>query len=90
MTNKPVDYPRFDPQAILQALPKERRPLFLAEYEEAVEAARKPDQFYRLYHLLNRWWLDSITPVESEFGRHQAEPVAIDGRLPWCDEQSGR
>jgi len=44
-----------DPAEILRTLPAEYRAGFLAEYEAAVEDARRPEQFRALAELL-RWW----------------------------------
>ncbi|GAA3832439.1 hypothetical protein GCM10022226_62080 [Sphaerisporangium flaviroseum] len=69
MTAQPVHDPRYDPQAILKALPEEYRPLFLDQYREALEAAREPGQYHRLTEVLHRWWLSSIAYSDP---RHEA------------------
>lgn len=59
MSAQPVDDFRYDPQVILEALPVQWREVFLAEYEQAVNAARQPEQFRALYTVLRRWALQA-------------------------------
>jgi hypothetical protein len=46
-----------DPVEILHALPAEYHEQFRAEYDVAVERARRPEQFRRLHELLRLWRL---------------------------------
>ena len=58
MSAQPIeDTPPYDPAVILRALPADKRAHFLSLYEQAVGAARRPDQYRRLYELLHIWWL---------------------------------
>lgn len=59
MSAQPVHDPRYDPQAILQGLPEMYRPLFLEQYQQALEAAREPGKYHLLPELLHLWWLSS-------------------------------
>lgn len=79
MSAQPVHDPRYDPQAILESLPEKYRAHFLAQYEEAIEAARRPDQFGRLYELLHTWWLSSIAFSDPTYELRQQQ--ARDGTL---------
>jgi hypothetical protein len=76
MSAQPIHETVHDPQAIMEALPDKWRPLFLAEFESAVEAARRPEHFHRLYELLHRWWLKSIALSDPEFETRQQEALA--------------
>jgi len=49
-----------DPVEILRILPGEYHAQFLAEYEAAVEGARRPEEFRRLHSLLRLWRLRAI------------------------------
>jgi hypothetical protein len=49
-----------DPIEILRVLPTEYHAQFLAEYEAAVDGARRPEQFRFLHDLLRLWRLRSI------------------------------
>ncbi len=49
-----------DPTEILRVLPGEYHAQFLAEYEAAVEGARRPEEFRRLHGLLRLWRLRAI------------------------------
>jgi hypothetical protein len=46
-----------DPAEILRTLPAEHHEQFLAEYEAAVDGARRPEQFRHLHDLLRLWRL---------------------------------
>lgn len=59
MSAQPVDDFRYDPQVILESLPERWRETFLAEYEQAVFAARRPEHFHALYTVLRRWALQA-------------------------------
>lgn len=69
MSAQPVDDFRYDPQAILQALPEQWHEVFLAEYEQAVSAARRPEQFHALYTMLRRWALQAERYADPAYGR---------------------
>ncbi len=61
MTAHPAsDFDPDDPVEILQVLPAEYHAQFLAEYETAVDRARRPEQFRRLHDLLRLWRLRAI------------------------------
>ncbi|MGQ0466913.1 MAG: DUF6247 family protein [Sporichthyaceae bacterium] len=49
-----------DPAEILRMLPAEYHAAFLAEYAEAVEGARRPEQFRELTTLLRFWYLRAV------------------------------
>jgi hypothetical protein len=49
-----------DPVEILRILPGEFHEQFLAEYDTAVTAARQPDQYRGLRHLLRLWRLRAV------------------------------
>ncbi len=53
----PHDYGPDDPVEILHVLPARFHEQFLAEYEAAVEGARRPEQYRRLHDLLRLWRL---------------------------------
>lgn len=61
MTAQPSqDYDPDDPVEILRVLPGRFREQFLAEYETAVEAARRVEQYRQLHELLRLWRLRAI------------------------------
>lgn len=91
MSAQPVHEPRYDPQTILESLPEVHRSRFIAEYEAAVEAARRPDRFHELYELLHVWWLKSIAFADPGFDQAQreildgtAETVPIEDVPDWA------
>lgn len=49
-----------DPAEILRVLPAEHHEQFLAEYQAAVDGARRPEQFRHLHDLLRLWRLRAI------------------------------
>ena len=49
-----------DPVEILRVLPAEYHQQFLAEYEAAVDGARRPEQFRLLHDVLRLWRLRAI------------------------------
>ena len=53
MTARPVFEP--DPDEILRVLPTEYRPQFLAAYDAAVTATRKPEEHRHLREFLRTW-----------------------------------
>jgi hypothetical protein len=58
MTAQPVhDYGPDDPVEILHVLPARFHEQFLAEYEAAVDGARRPEQYRQLHDLLRLWRL---------------------------------
>jgi hypothetical protein len=70
MSARPVHDPRFDPQALLQALPKRWRPVFLAQYREA---AREPGECHRLPELAATARYPAVV-----LGRYAADRFGID------------
>jgi hypothetical protein len=44
-----------DPQVILRDLPERERPVFLRQYQDAVDAAHNPAGYKRLQRLLHAW-----------------------------------
>lgn len=61
MTASPVDaLDTDDPVQILRVLPGEYHRQFLAEYEAAMDGARRPEEFRRLHDLLRLWRLRAI------------------------------
>ena len=61
MTALPVDdYDPDDPVEILRVLPGRRHRQFLAEYQEAVAGARRPEQYQQLHQLLRLWRLSAV------------------------------
>jgi hypothetical protein len=67
-----------DPVEILGVLPEEYYAQFLAEYAAAVEGARRPEQFHRLYELLRLWRLRAV--AYSSAGYEARLAVARQGR----------
>jgi hypothetical protein len=51
------EYDPDDPVEILRVLPGRLHEQFLAEYDAAVENARRPQQYHELHHLLRLWRL---------------------------------
>ena len=51
------EYDPDDPVEILRVLPSRFHEQFLAEYDAAVENARRPQQYHELHHLLRLWRL---------------------------------
>ncbi len=61
MTAQPVGgHDADDPVEILRALPGEFREQFLAEYEAAVDSARRVEQYRRLHDMLRLWRLRAV------------------------------
>jgi hypothetical protein len=61
MTAHPIsDLDPDDPVEILRILPGVYHSQFLAEYEAAVDGARRPEEFRRLHDLLRLWRLRAI------------------------------
>jgi len=56
-----------DPAQILQVLPAEYHVRFLAEYAEAVDRARRPDEYAALAALLRLWRLRAAAYSDSGF-----------------------
>jgi Family of unknown function (DUF6247) len=56
-----------DPALILRMLPPEYHTDFLAEYTEAVERARRPDEFAALAALLRLWRLRAAAYADPGF-----------------------
>ncbi|WP_169949772.1 DUF6247 family protein [Microbispora sp. H11081] len=81
MSAQPVHDPRFDPQTILQALPERWRPVFLARYQEAWEAAREPGEYHRLPELLDLWWLNSIAFADPSYEERAQEAASEAGEF---------
>ena len=54
------EYDPDDPVEILRVLPGQYHEQFLAEYEAAVDGARRPEQFRRLHDVLRLWRLRAI------------------------------
>jgi hypothetical protein len=97
MSAQPVHDPRFDPQAMLQALPERWRPVFLARYREAWEAAQEPGEYYRPPELLNLWWQNSIAFADpsyeqraQEAARGVGELVSLEEAVPDWEERVAR
>jgi len=61
MAAQPLDeYGPDDPVEILRVLPGRFHGQFLAEYEAAVDGARRPEQYRRLHDLLRLWRLRAV------------------------------
>jgi hypothetical protein len=61
VTAQPIDSPGpGDPAEILRLLPAEYHAGFLAEYAEAVEDARRPEQYRALAAMLRLWRLRAL------------------------------
>lgn len=97
MSAQPVHDPRYDPEAILRALPEKWRPVFLAQYHEAWEAAREPGEYHRLPEVLNLWWLNSIAFSDptydqraEEAAQGAGEVVAFEEAIPDWEERLAR
>ncbi len=69
MTAHPVgDLDPDDPVETLRVLTGEYRAQFLAEYEAAVDGARRPEEFRRLHDLLRLWRLRAIAYSDPGYG----------------------
>lgn len=75
MSAQPVHEAMHDPQVILKTLPEKWRAQFLAEYEAAVDAARRPERYRQLHELLHVWWLKSIALSDPDFEARQQEAL---------------
>lgn len=51
------EYDPDDPVEILRVLPGQFHEQFLAEYDAVVTAARRPERYHELHHLLRLWRL---------------------------------
>jgi hypothetical protein len=78
-------------------LPEKWRPVFLAQYQEAWEAAREPGEYHRLPEVLNLWWLNSIAFSDptydqraEEAARGAGEVVAFEEAIPDGEERLAR
>jgi hypothetical protein len=61
VTAQPVqDYDPDDPVEIMRVLPVQYHEQFMAEYESAVEGARRPEHYKQLHELLRRWRLAAV------------------------------
>jgi hypothetical protein len=57
-----------DPVEILRILPEEYHAQFLADYEDAVRSARRPEQFRALQELLRLWRLRAVAYSSPGYG----------------------
>lgn len=73
-----------DPAEILHALPPAYHAAFLAEYAEAVEDARRPEQFRELTALLRFWRLRAVAYSDPGYADRLAAVKAgdITGDVP--------
>jgi hypothetical protein len=53
-----------DPVEILRVLPGKYHEQFLAEYDALVTAARRPERYHELHHLLRLWRLRAVAYSE--------------------------
>lgn len=67
-----------DPAEILHVLPPEYRAAFLAEYSEALEEARRPEQFRELTALLRFWRLRAVAYSDPGYAERLAAAKAGD------------
>jgi hypothetical protein len=73
MTVHPVDdADPDDPVEILRVLPDEYHPDFLAQYQAAVDNARRPEEFRRLHDLLRLWRLRAIAYSDPSYDERLA------------------
>ncbi|MFI6706153.1 DUF6247 family protein [Nonomuraea sp. NPDC050478] len=86
-----------DPQEILAALPPHWRRQFQQEYEDAVQAALRPESYRLLQEMLHRWWLKSIALADPGFdeaarraGDGTAETTPIGDVVPDWEQRVGR
>src|SRR5580658_10251091 len=56
-----------DPVEILTVLPARYHQQFLADYEAAVTAARRPEEYRRLRHVLRLWRLRAVAYSDPSF-----------------------
>ncbi len=56
-----------DPVEILHVLPARFHEQFLAEYEVAVDGARRPEQYRQLHDLLRLWRLRAVAYAEAGY-----------------------
>jgi hypothetical protein len=54
------EYDPDDPVEILRVLPSQYHEQFLAEYDALVTAARRPERYHELHHLLRLWRLRAV------------------------------
>jgi len=68
MTAQPVDdYDGDDPVEILRVLPVRYHEQFMEEYDAAVAAARRPEQYRRLRYVLRLWRLRAVAYSDPGF-----------------------
>jgi hypothetical protein len=83
MTGQPGDYcDADDPVEILGVLPARFHGQFLAEYDLAVAAARQPERYRELHHVLRLWRLRAVAYSDPgyEAGLQAAQDAARAGR----------
>jgi hypothetical protein len=80
VTAQPVDdYDQDDPVEILAVLPARYHEQFLAEYDEAVASARRPEQYRHLHQLLRLWRLRAVAYSDPGFDERLAAARAGSG-----------
>jgi hypothetical protein len=94
MTAQPVEPhgadPR-DPELILARLPEQYRPMFLAEYQAAAEAAAHEVWRYKqLQELLQTWHLRAVAYSRPGFAQRRADAAAGRGEYIALDEVAAR
>lgn len=73
MTAQPVQEPDpHDPAEILNALPEAHRGMFLAEYTEALQLARDPEQYPALRAMLHLWRLHAFATQQPGYAEREA------------------
>jgi Family of unknown function (DUF6247) len=72
------EYDPDDPVEILRVLPGQYHEQFLAEYDAVVTAARRPERYHELHHLLRLWRLRAAAYSDPGYeSRLQATQDAI-------------
>jgi len=67
------EYDPDDPVEILRTLPGQFHDQFLAEYDAAVEGARRPEHYHELHHLLRLWRLRAAAYADPGFTARLAD-----------------
>lgn len=91
---EPLDHVAYDPEEILQVLPKHWHEQFLSEYHSALDAAHEVWRFHQLRDVLHLWRLRAVAFSRPDFDRaaqdaregRSEEFVAAERVIPgWAD-----
>lgn len=90
MSALPAEPGPLDPVGIMNDLPGEERPFFLAAYQQAVREAADPAGYRLLHRLLRlyRWRADYPEDDAVRAARQACSgPADEAGRLPWLEDR---